>query len=216
MTSLPAQTVLDALRWRSAVKKMDAARKIPEATWAGLEEALVLSPSSFGLQAWRFVVVTDGPTKQRLAAASHDKNRPVDCSHLVVFAARRGYNRGDLNHYVDRLSEVRAVPRETLKGYSDSIAGTIDRAAKGGYRDTWVERQVYIALGVFLTSSALVGVDVGPMEGIDTAKYDEILALTAMGYGSLCACAAGYRSAEDNYSKMPKVRFKKEEVILHV
>lgn len=216
MTTVPAQTLLDALRWRAAVKKFDTTRKIPPETWAALEEALVLAPSSFGLQAWRFVVVTDGPTKQKLSAASYGQPQPADCSHFVVFAARKGYTHGDLEHYEDRVAQVRGVTKESLKGQFDNIGGTVDRAAKGGYLDTWLSRQVYIALGVFLTSAALLGVDAGPMEGIEPAKYDEILGLTAMGYTAMCVAAAGYRSPEDRYSKMPKVRFSKEEVIHHV
>jgi nitroreductase len=79
-----------------------------------------------------------------------------------------------------------------------------------------MSRQVYIALGVFMASAALLGVDVCPMEGIEPPKFDEILGLTALGYTALCCGAAGYRSAEDKYAAAPKVRFKAEDVILHV
>jgi nitroreductase len=98
----------------------------------------------------------------------------------------------------------------------DSIGGSIERAARSGFLATWMDRQPYIALGQFMTAAALLGVDTCPMEGSRPAKFDEILGLAALGYGTLCACAAGYRSAEDKYAKVPKVRFKAEEVILHV
>ncbi len=77
-------------------------------------------------------------------------------------------------------------------------------------------RQVYIALGEFMTSAALLGVDACPMEGIDPPKFDEILGLAAKGYNALCACAAGYRAADDKYAVSPKVRFKAQDVIVHV
>ena len=82
--------------------------------------------------------------------------------------------------------------------------------------DAWMARQVYIALGEFITAAALLGVDTCPMEGIEAPKFDEILGLTAMVYGALCACAAGYRAADDKYAKLPKVRFKPQDVIVHV
>jgi nitroreductase len=209
-------TLSEALHWRYATKKFDPARTIPDATWAALEEALVLSPSSAGLQPWRFVVVRDKATREKLSAAAHGQRQPLDCSHFVVFAGRKNYSAADLDHFVATAAEVRGVSKESLKGYEDMISGSVERARQGGYLDTWMSRQVYIALGVFLTSAALLGVDACPMEGIEPPKFDEILGLTALGYSALCCGAAGYRSADDKYAASPKVRFKAEEVILHV
>jgi len=216
ITHVSAKTVTEALRWRYATKKFDAARKIPDETWAALEEALVLSPSTFGLQPWKFVVVTDHATRERLSAAAHGQRQPVDCSHFVVFALRKDYSVADIDRYWTRSAEVRGVSRESLKGYADIIAGALEHARKGGHLDAWMSRQVYIALGQFMAAAALLGVDVCPMEGIVPAKFDEILGLADLGYSSLCAGAAGYRAADDRYAGYPKVRFKAEDVILHV
>jgi nitroreductase len=209
-------TLTDALHWRYATKKFDAARTIPDATWAALEQALLLAPSSFGLQPWRFIVVRDPATREKLSAAAWGQRQPLDCSHFVVFAGRKNYSNGDLAHYLDRVAEVRGVNRESLKGVSDYIQGSLEKARAGGDLDTWLSRQVYIALGQFLASAALLGVDACPMEGIDPQKFDAILGLTAMGYGALCAGAAGYRVADDASAAVPKVRFEASEVILHV
>jgi nitroreductase len=216
MPSLPAKTLTDALHWRYATKSFDRTRKIPPDTWAALEEALVLSPSSFGLQAWKFVVVTDQATREKLVAASYGQPKAVECSHFVVFAVRKGYSEKDLEHFFDRTAEVRGVTKESFKDYAGVVAASVKRSRDTGSLDTWLSRQVYIALGQFIASAALLGVDTGPMEGLEPAKYDEILGLTALGYTTLCACAAGYRSAEDKYAKVPKVRFKADEVIVHV
>jgi len=216
MTPVPTKTVTDALQWRYATKKFDAARTIPAETWAALERALVLAPSSFGLQPWRFVVVRDRATREKLSAAAWGQRQPVDCSHFVVFAGRKGYDTRDLEHFIGRTAEVRGVSRESLKGYADIIAGSVERARQGGSLDSWVARQVYIALGQFMASAALLGVDVCPMEGLDPAKFDAILGLPALGYTTLCAGAAGYRAADDKYAGAPKVRFAAEEVIINV
>lgn len=216
MTSITAKTLTEALEWRYATKKFDPARRIPDETWSALERALVLAPSSFGLQPWKFFVVRDAATREKLSAASWGQRQPVDCSHFVVFAGRKGYDAKDLEHFIGRTAEVRGTTRESLKGYADIIAGSADKARKGGYLDSWLARQVYIALGQFLASAALLGIDACPMEGLDPAEYDRILRLAGMGYTALCAGAAGYRAADDKYAGLPKVRFKAEEIIVHV
>lgn len=214
MTPITTQTLSEALHWRYATKKFDAARKIPAATWAALEGALVLSPSSYGLQPWKFVDVQDAATRGKLSAAAHGQRQPVDASHFVVFAFKKNLDAADVDRFLQRTAEVRGAAPESLKGYGDLIKGSAEGARKAGYLDTWMSRQVYIALGQFMTAAALLGVDACPMEGIEAPKFDEILGLSAKGYGTLCACAAGYRAADDRYAGAPKVRFKPEDVIL--
>jgi nitroreductase len=216
MTPIPSQTVTEALHWRYATKKFDPTKRIPADTWAALEQALVLSPSSFGLQPWKFVVVQDPATRERLSGAAHGQRQPVDCSHFVVFAGRTNLGAKDVDSYVARIAEVRGVPKDSLKGYGDIMKGSAEQMRTAGHLDAWAARQVYIALGEFMTSAALLGVDACPMEGIEPPKFNEILGLAAKGYNALCACAAGYRAADDKYAGAPKVRFSAQDVIIHV
>ena len=215
MTPVSAHSLLEALHWRYATKKFDPAKKIPADVWSVLEDALVLAPSSYGLQPWKFIVVDDAPTRHKLSSAAHGQRQPVDCSHFVVFSVRKDLGPADVDRYIQRIAEVRSVSPESLKGYSDHIKGSADHARKAGILDPWMARQVYIALGQFMTSAALLGVDACPMEGIEAPKFDEILGLAQLGFNSLCACAAGYRAADDKYASAPKVRFKAEDVVLH-
>ncbi len=127
MTPIPAHTVTEALHWRYATKKFDPAKKIPAATWDTLEQALVLSPSSFGLQPWKFVVVRDPATREKLSAAAHGQRQPVDCSHFVVFAGRTNLDSKDVDSYVARIAEVRGVSSESLKGYADHMKGSAEQ-----------------------------------------------------------------------------------------
>ena len=94
MTPISTDSITDALHWRYATKKFDPARKIPAATWAALEQALVLAPSTYGLQPWKFVVVETPAVKEKLSAASHGQRQPADCSHLVVFSVRKDLGAG--------------------------------------------------------------------------------------------------------------------------
>jgi nitroreductase len=216
MKSIPPNTLLEALHWRYATKKFDLANKIPAETWTALEEVLVLAPSSYGLQPWKFIVVQDPATRQKLSAVSWGQTQPVECSHYVVFAVRKNLSPEHVDRYLDRIVEVRGGTKETLKGYRDIMLGNLEKARVAGYLDTWQSHQVYIALGQFMAAAALLGIDTCPMEGIERPKYDEILGLTAQGFTTLCACAAGHRSANDKYATAKKVRFKSADVIQHV
>jgi nitroreductase len=216
MNSIPTATLLDALKWRYATKKFNSTRKIPAETWAALEQALVLAPSSFGLQPWKFFVIHDPETRKKLSAASWGQTQPVECSHFVVFAVRKNLSTADVDRFVDRIVEVRGGSKESLKSYRDVMVRSTDDARAEGKIDAWSSRQVYIALGQFMASAAVLGVDACPMEGIDPAKYDEILGLAAQGYTAICACAAGYRADDDKYAKAPKVRFKTGDVVAYV
>ena len=85
---VPDEVVLRQLRWRYATKKFDPTRKIVAEDWRSLEQALVHSPSSFGLQPWKFFVVTDPDLKAKLKTASWNQSQITDASHLVVFAIK--------------------------------------------------------------------------------------------------------------------------------
>jgi len=216
MKPITSDTLIEALNWRYATKKFDSTKKIPADTWASLEQALVLAPSSFGLQPWKFIVVQDPATRQKLSAVSWGQTQPVECSHYVVFTVRKNLGADHVDRYLDRIVEVRGGTKDALKGYRDIMLGSLEKARVGGYLDGWQSHQVYIALGQFMASAALLGVDTCPMEGIEPPKYDEILGLAAQGCTALCAAAAGYRAADDKYATTKKVRFKPADVIQHV
>jgi nitroreductase len=216
MNTIPAKTLLDALNWRYAVKKFDPAKKIDAATWSALEQSLLLAPSSFGLQPWKFIVVDDPAVRAKLVASSWGQTQVVDASHLVVFAFNTKIDAAYVEKFLARQVEVRGGEIAALDGYKQMIMGSLEGARAKGYLETWQSRQVYIALGQFMAAAALIGVDTCPMEGIDPAKYDELLGLTGTGFTTLCACPAGYRGADDKYATAAKVRFPIADVITHI
>ena len=57
-----------------------------------------------------------------------------------------------------------------------------------------------------MTSAALLGIDTCAIEGFVPAEYDAILGLKEQGYAPVVCCALGYRSAEDKYADLAKVR----------
>jgi nitroreductase len=211
MSVVSLDTVLSQLQWRYATKKFDPTRKIPADTWAVLEQALVLTPSSYGLQPWKFFIVTDPTVKARLPAHSWGQSQPRDCSHMIVLAIRADLGETDIDRYLARVAEVRGQTVESLAQFKAMLVGSLTNS--GINLNDWAARQVYIALGQFMTTAAVLAVDTCPMEGIDPAKYDEVLGIGAQGYSTVVACAAGYRSPDDRNAKAPKVRFKTEDVV---
>lgn len=213
---IATESLLERLHWRYAVKKFDPARRIPDGPWRALEEALVLTASSYGVQPWKFVVVTDRAVRERLLPASWNQRQVVDASHLVVFCIKKNLTAGDVDAFVARTAEVRGVPAASLSRFRDMMVGDLIEGPRSRTIDVWASNQVFIALGNFLTCAALLGIDACPMEGFEPAKYDEILGLPAKGLASAVLATAGYRAADDKYAALPKVRFRVDEVIERV
>lgn len=214
MAPIPPEHALARLKWRYATKKFDPARKIPPDVWAVLEQALVLAPSSTGLQPWKFVVVTDQGVRKKLHPAAYNQAQVLDASHLVVVCGKNPPTIADADRHVARTAEVRSVPAESLEGFRKMVVGVTDKPAADAA--AWAARQAYIALGVFLTTAAMIGVDACPMEGFDPPKFDDILGLKAKGVQSLALAAAGYRSPDDKYATAAKVRLPVDEVVVRV
>ena len=214
MTPIAPGTLVDALLWRYATKKFDPTRTIPAETWAALEESLVLSPSSIGLQPWKFYVITDAEVKARLMPAAWQQMQVVECSHFVVFTVRRNLGSDHVERHVERMAEVQGVARETLTKFEQMAVRNLEAARAEGRLDSWQTYQIYIALGSFMTAAALLGVDTCPMEGFEPPKFDEVLGLVGTDYASVVACAAGYRHPDDKHAARKKVRFKADDVIV--
>lgn len=213
MPPLPAPALLDALRWRYATKAFDPARTIPDELWDALEETLVLTPSSFGLQPWRFLVLTDRALREQLVPHAWGQRQVADCSHFVVMTIRRNLGTAEIDALLAHITEVRGTPQAQLAGYRQMMVGSLVNGPGHAIIDEWATRQVYIALGNLMTAAAVLGVDTCPMEGFEPAKFDEVLELPARGLASVVCCAAGHRSPADKYAPLPKVRFPHGQVI---
>ena len=212
---IPGPRLIDRLQWRYATKAFDAGRNIPADQWSTIERALVLAPSSYGLQPWRAVVVADPAVRQQLLPLSYGQRQVVDASHLLVLAAKVAPDAAMVDKYVARTAVVRGVPVEKLAGFRQMMVGSIAaKDARGA--DDWCARQAYLALGVLLTTVANLGIDACPMEGIDPAGYDRVLGLREQGYAATVVTALGYRSPDDRNATMPKVRPEAAELIHHV
>jgi nitroreductase len=214
MKPVPNEVVENQLSWRYATKSFDATKIIPEADWQTLETALVLCPSSFGLQPWKFFIVTDPVVKAKLKPATWNQSQVVDASHVIVFAIKKDLNADDIDRFIARTAEIRGTTVELLAGFRKMLVGTLLNPAID--INEWAARQVYLAIGFFMASAAMMGIDVCPIEGFEPPKYDEILGLPPLGYSSCVIAAAGYRLDTDKYAALPKVRYKPEDVVTRI
>lgn len=204
--------VINSLNWRYAVKKFDPSRKVSEADWSVLEEALRLTPSSYGMQPWKFIVAKNSETRKRLRAAAWNQSQVEDASHFVVFTAKNEVTRENVNDYLQRIADTRKISIDKLGMFRDFLETDLFHGQRSKMIKEWTARQNYIALGNLMTTAALLGIDTCPMEGIEPDKFDEILGLKDSGYRTIVACAVGYRSIEDHHQHAAKVRYEKHEV----
>ena len=216
MTTLSTSQLLDRLNWRYATKQFDPSRKIAPEVWAALEDALVLSPSSGGLQPWKFIVITDPALRAQLTPVSYGQAQIKDASHLVVFAAKTNFSEADVDAHLNHVAEIQGVPLGALAPYRNMLVGGIVKSMDEAARNAWARNQTYIALGNLLTSAAVLGIDACPMEGFDRAQYDEQLGLKTKGLASTVIATLGYRLPDDKNARARKVRFPKEQVVISI
>ena len=206
--------ILDRLNWRYATKAFDIEKKITDELWNEIEESLILTPSSFGLQPWKFIVIKDQAMKASLLEHSWNQAQVTECSHLVVLTALKNIGEADVTKFIKTTHAKRGGDIESLEPYKGMMLGFLERMDES-QKTTWAKNQVYVALGQLMTAAAMLEVDACPMEGIVPPKYDEILGLEDTRYTTVLACPMGYRSDDDKYAELAKIRYDREVIIEH-
>jgi nitroreductase len=206
--------LIEALNWRYAVKKFDPTKKISDEDWATLTESLRLTPSSYGLQPWKFIVVKTPELRAQLKAQSWNQSQVEDASHYVVITYKEKMDSAHIEKYLKSISEQRGVPLESLKGFGEVMMGDLVTGPRASVIDHWAQRQSYIAMGFLILTAALLKIDSCPMEGLIPTEYDKLLGLEGTGYKTVAAVALGYRHPDDRYQQSKKVRFPANEVVV--
>jgi nitroreductase len=207
------QEILKALNWRYAVKKFDSKKKLSQDQWSFLEESLILSPSSYGLQPYQFLIVQNSELRKKLTPLSWGQTQIEDCSHLVVFTTLKKVTEDYVNKFISLTATTRNIDAAPLAGYKDMMIGDLVKGPRAAVIQDWAQRQAYIAMGNIMNAAALIGVDTCPLEGLKPAGYDEVLGLKNSEYATVAAVACGFRDTEDKYQHAKKVRFSKEQLI---
>ena len=206
-------SLLDSLKWRYAVKRMNG-NKIPEATMNTILEATKLAPSSFGLTPYNIIVIEDEETRKKLQPHFYNQPQVGESSALVIFATWNNITEKEVAEYMQEIAEERGVPVESLNDFASYINGSIKNLTAEQLQ-IWAAKQTYIALGFALVAAATEEIDATPMEGFKPDAVDEALGLKALGLHSAVAVTLGYRDAANDYlSGAKKVRRASEKLII--
>ncbi|MEA1786815.1 NAD(P)H-dependent oxidoreductase [Arenibacter sp. GZD96] len=203
------------LKWRYAVKKFDKTKKVSEADLATLLDAIQLSPSSFGLQPYEIFVISDPELRKKLMSATWGQQQVVDASHLIVFANKTTFGSEIVDDYFLNVSNTRGLPIASLSDYSNFVKSKMEVLSESD-KAIWANKQVYIALGNFLSAAAALKIDTCPMEGFEPEKYNEILGLKKKRLNAAVVATIGYRSEDDQTQSHAKVRKTKEQLFTHL
>lgn len=196
---------IKSMQNRYTTKKYNPSKKIESDKLEDLKNILQLSPSSINSQPWKFSFVSDKETKKKLSEVSLlNTNKVLDCATFVVFSRIN-----NIDAFEKQIEQE--LPKGAVNYYKEFIAIKTEEQIKA-----WFEKQVYLALGVFLSACAQLEIDATPMEGIEPINYDKVLNQT--NYASIVAVAIGYRDNEDfnQPSKNPKLRRAIEKVIENI
>ena len=203
--------VIDALKSRYSVNVFDTGKKVNIDDLETILESGRLAPSSFGFEPWKFIVVENPETRMKLQEVGYGQSKISQASHLIVLARRTDARESLVNERIDRTAKIYSVAPETLDTFRGMMEGSIAGKSNESL-DANVTAQVYIALGVMMTTAALLGIDSAPMEGFDPIAVNEILELNEKHLSSTVLLAIGYRG-EDPSASHPKVRRIFEDVV---
>lgn len=208
-------TSLEALKWRYATKKFDANKIVTPQQIEVLKEAFNLTPTSYGLQPIKMLVIQDKQLQQRLREVSYNQEQVSSCSHLLVFCIEKEINHEFIINNFKRIKEVRNTPEETLAPYREFLIKDFSSKTED-QKTAWAKNQAYLALGNILTVCAYEQIDACPMEGFVQEKYDDLLQLNKQKLTSCLVLPIGYRAEDDKFASFKKVRRPLEEVVVEV
>lgn len=205
-------TIIKSLNWRYATKQFDSTKKLSDDQLNLILKTAQLTPSSYGLEPWKFVVVTNPAIREQLLNFSWNQKQVVDASHLLVLCARTDVNIEYVDRYQSHMEQMGGKPAGSLQKLGDMVRGSV-RAQTSEEVINWNAKQVYIALGNIMTVCALNQIDTCPMEGFDVAEYDRILGLESLNLTAIVTLPIGFRSSSDESAYRPKQRKPIEELV---
>lgn len=209
------ENYIESLNWRYATKKYDPSKKVSAQDLETLKEAVQLSVSSMGLQPYKVLIIENPEVRQKLKAAGYNQDGITESSQLFVFAYEKNVSEKHVDAYMDNISKVREIEKESLKPFEDTINGFINNQTEEG-KNAWAAKQTYIALSTLINTAALLKIDATPMEGFNAQQFDEILGLDKLGLSTAVIAAVGYRHEEDGFQHFKKVRKPQNELFITI
>ncbi|BCO19577.1 NAD(P)H-dependent oxidoreductase [Alteromonas sp. KC3] len=204
--------VIKALNWRYSVKQFSD-HKLSQWQLDELLEATRLSPSSYGLQPYKILVISSQTLRERLVPFAFSQQQVSSSSHLLVFATRTDINTSLVDEYVSLASTKKGASPDSLAGYAEMAKSAINGMTKA-QREQWAQQQTFVALGNMLTSAAMMEIDTCPIGGFEPDAFDRVLGLEAQQLTTTVICPIGRRDPSDKYGHYEKVRFDKNHLVM--
>jgi nitroreductase len=203
-------SLLNDLQWRYAAKNMSG-EKISAEKLNVVLDAIQLSASSYGLQPYAVLVVSNNDLKLKLQAASYNQPQVGNSSHILVFVVPEKLTAENIETHIKNVADTRGIGAEHLEGYKQMMLNTVG-ALPAEHQQAWAAKQAYIALGTALAVAAEQKIDTCPMEGFDAAQVSEILGLKEKSLIPIILLPIGIRAADDASANYKKVRKSKENL----
>ena len=192
------KTFQEAMDFRHACKVFDESKKISDEDIRFILESGRKSPSSFGMEAWKFLVITNEELKAKLRPACWDQVQVTSCSHLVVILAGIDSVKVESGLPKKRFAR-REMPQEQLDFYLALYAEHLKETLSSDENIyAWTSKQTYIAAGNMMSGAATLGIDSCPIEGFDKNAVEEILELDLTKYQLSMVLPFGYRLNEQS------------------
>ena len=190
------QPFMQAMTFRHACKKFDPQRMIAEEDFQQILEFGRLSPSSFGMEHWHFVVVQTPELREKLREACWNQPQITESSHVVVILAKIAAVEPGTD-YVQHIFGRRGLPADAQQAYLERYAAHNAHEIQP-YMNTfaWSSKQCYLALANMMTGAASLGIDSCPIEGFSKSAVEALLAIDPQQYGVVAAVTFGYRAGE--------------------
>lgn len=198
-----------AMDFRHACKVFDEDKKINDEKIRYILEMGRKSPSSFGQEGWKFLVITNEELKAKLRPLCWNQVQITSCSHLVVILASISDLKVDSGIVEKRFSR-REMPKEKLDAYMKLYTSHLhDTLSSDNNIYSWSVRQTYIAGANMMTGAAFIGIDSCAIEGLDKEKVEEVLNIDTKKYQLSMLLPFGYRIKE----QYKQVRLDFDEVV---
>jgi nitroreductase len=203
------------LNWRYATKKFDTSKEVAAADLDYILAAGNLAATSYGLQPFKIVVVTNPEMKKALVPHAYNQEHIGENSALLVLAARTDIDADFITEYTNRIETTRGLPAGAVDGYKDMMVGHLTSLPTEA-RIVWAQKQAYIALGSMMIAAAEKEIDSCPMEGFDPAAFNEVLGLAAHNLQATVLLPIGFRSSEDATQEYKKVRHSLADIVVNI
>ena len=188
----------EAIDFRHACKLFDEVKKITDKDMREILEAARKSPSSFGMEPWKFLVITNEELKAKIRPHCWNQPQVTTCSHLVVVLAAIESVKVESGTPAKRFSR-RDMPSDKFDFYMDLYAKHLKHTLSSDENIfCWTARQTYIAAANMMTCAATLGIDSCPIEGYDKEEVENVLNLDRTKYQLSLVLPFGYRVNEQS------------------